>query len=1072
MKKLHSKKLNKFIISIIVAVMLCNFVMPNYCLAVSTENGGSFIKPLAKLLCFLPDAANNLMQHMFVSEDDIKIKEADTSVAEDAYNFLDSGLARAILYGIPGLLGANYFADMLRESIESGALMDAFNKEVKYDEYKMLYSPAIIFSGTVPALDIDFIGADGIEDTTEASIENFVVHYNDRLVVTDENEQVIHTVKFNEIDHFYEDIQDALITFSSTGRLIKNDGSLISLSKDSNDEITESEYTRKVPIHLKNDVIDGFNIACDGNSTWEISESTEAMFESSDDKTSGKINDDAEFTFNQEDGRILKLNLNDVSVNGNKRDIEIWFLYRVRDLTITNPDTGTSVYYIHMYSGHGLNNREAQAGKSKEYRSSAAILQSLVAKWYKAFRRIALVCLLSALVYIGIRIVLSSSSAQEKAKYKKMLKDWLTALCLLFMLHYIMNLTVVVVNQLTKVIGVSLVGSGGEDLLLTSLRNKIARVGSWSTAIIEIILYDVITVFTIIYTIQYVRRVIYLAFLTMIAPLITLTYPLDKIKDSKAQAFDMWIKDYVFFVLLQVVHMLLYYILVGQSLEMAYQGNWLYAIVVIGFLTKAEGILKKMFGFEKSKSMGALAAGATGALVVNAINKVSQMTSKKKKTKQQEQGGGKKSSGNVRTASTNPLAGLMMAQNMPTPEETPQGDMPQGGEENQEGVHQEVEEPQEETPQENTPEGEETPQAGGITLPGMPQGGEMPTQGEQPEGQGGARTQSRTQPGGTELEDILRRRNPRQEEGQEGTYRDRQTRRGRTPTGPMQLDGIFDGAQVAQTEQDIRMQTDPLRDRFLDATLALNEDAINNNHTPQRGNTPRQTTPTRQQTYIARYDARERDGKDTIKGVKALYKRYGSPTVKTVNGIILGGVGLTAGFAAGVSQGDVGKALTGAAAGATAGYYGGQRLTSAVENTAHGVSHLRDTVNEVKDTYNQGARGQEYVQNERIDREFFKGEGFAKLKAKHPEITKKEVQKMLNAGITDAKKMDKILTKVKKFPQKYNVDKAIAFATLAEKCPESIMYDDRKFIKYMQDKKINISQSQIKEFRRSIVDFK
>ena len=33
---------------------------------------------------------------------------------------------------------------------------------------------------------------------------------------------------------------------------------------------------------------------------------------------------------------------------------------------------------------------------------------------------------------------------------------------------------------------------------------------------------------------------------------------LDKIKDSKSQAFDMWIKDYVFFSLIQVVHLLIY----------------------------------------------------------------------------------------------------------------------------------------------------------------------------------------------------------------------------------------------------------------------------------------------------------------------------------------------------------------------------------------------------------------------------------------------------------------------------------------------------------------------------------
>ena len=61
MKKLH-KKTNKIIISVIAAIMLCSFIMPNLTFVVSTENGGSLMDPLAKLLCALPDAVNNILQ--------------------------------------------------------------------------------------------------------------------------------------------------------------------------------------------------------------------------------------------------------------------------------------------------------------------------------------------------------------------------------------------------------------------------------------------------------------------------------------------------------------------------------------------------------------------------------------------------------------------------------------------------------------------------------------------------------------------------------------------------------------------------------------------------------------------------------------------------------------------------------------------------------------------------------------------------------------------------------------------------------------------------------------------------
>ena len=41
------------------------------------------------------------------------------------------------------------------------------------------------------------------------------------------------------------------------------------------------------------------------------------------------------------------------------------------------------------------------------------------------------------LLYVGIRMLLTSI-ASEKSKYKKMLGDWVVAICLVFVLHYIM----------------------------------------------------------------------------------------------------------------------------------------------------------------------------------------------------------------------------------------------------------------------------------------------------------------------------------------------------------------------------------------------------------------------------------------------------------------------------------------------------------------------------------------------------------------------------------------------------------------------------------------------------------
>ena len=47
-------------------------------------------------------------------------------------------------------------------------------------------------------------------------------------------------------------------------------------------------------------------------------------------------------------------------------------------------------------------------------------------------------------------------------------------------------------------------------------------------------LYIMLVVMTVMFLFRYLKRVIYVAFLTMIAPLVALTYPLDKIKDRKS----------------------------------------------------------------------------------------------------------------------------------------------------------------------------------------------------------------------------------------------------------------------------------------------------------------------------------------------------------------------------------------------------------------------------------------------------------------------------------------------------------------------------------------------------------
>lgn len=79
------------------------------------------------------------------------------------------------------------------------------------------------------------------------------------------------------------------------------------------------------------------------------------------------------------------------------------------------------------------------------------VFRTAVAGWYYTMRLIACMVLAVILIYIGIRMAISTI-ASEKAMYKKMLVDWITSLALLFLLHYIMLFTFACNDALIKAI--------------------------------------------------------------------------------------------------------------------------------------------------------------------------------------------------------------------------------------------------------------------------------------------------------------------------------------------------------------------------------------------------------------------------------------------------------------------------------------------------------------------------------------------------------------------------------------------------------------------------------------------
>lgn len=316
-----------------------------------------------------------------------------------------------------------------------------------------------------------------------------------------------------------------------------------------------------------------------------------------------------------------------------------------------------------------VNPNQWNGNTEMQERSVAIQLHDTIASWYVALRNLAIVGLMLVLVYVGIRIIISSTSS-DKAKYKQMLMDWLIAMCLLFCLHYIMTFTITIVEEISNALngatdglnennitvriveddGETAVKAGGKDVqfstdLMGLIRFNMQSNNGWNK-LLYLVFYIAMVIYTCLFTFYYLKRVIIMAFLTLIAPLVALTYPIDKLKDGKAQAFDMWIKEYIFNALLQPFHLIIYTIFVSSAVELAAK-NPIFAIIALAFITPAEKLLRKFFGFEKAST-----AGALGGLVGVAGGAAAMNMAKKFLSSKGSKGGSSGGKGNIKTKKT------------------------------------------------------------------------------------------------------------------------------------------------------------------------------------------------------------------------------------------------------------------------------------------------------------------------------------------------------------------------------------------------------------------------------------
>ncbi len=224
------------------------------------------------------------------------------------------------------------------------------------------------------------------------------------------------------------------------------------------------------------------------------------------------------------------------------------------------------------------------------------VLKQKISMLYANMRNIALIISVFSLIYIGIRMAIATVST-DKARYKKLLKSWLVGFILIFLLHYI----TIFVMELSKLFQ-QIIAQVAQNLeIKTDFEyNIVNRVSANYTnakgfsGVTSVIVYWMMIYYQIKFFIMYMFRELEIAILIIIAPLITVTYSIDKSADGRSQVFNAWWKELTSEIFLQNLHCVAYLVFVISAGNIALKSPVL-AIIFFASLSRVEKIVKNVF---------------------------------------------------------------------------------------------------------------------------------------------------------------------------------------------------------------------------------------------------------------------------------------------------------------------------------------------------------------------------------------------------------------------------------------------------------------------------------------------
>lgn len=237
-------------------------------------------------------------------------------------------------------------------------------------------------------------------------------------------------------------------------------------------------------------------------------------------------------------------------------------------------------------------------------------IKVMVRNWYYAVWILSVICNLIMLIYIGIRMAMSTVAGQ-KATYKSKLIGWFESMILLFTLHIIIRIIFwasdIMVDLLRPILTAVLTASGTDNLemaIFADLGPKILNCNGWKP-IEGFLCYALLVIYQFKFFRIYMKRFLTTCFLVTISPLVTVTYSMDKAGDGQPQAFQAMIRELITNIFLQPMHLLLYIVLMGLAANII-QEFPLFAVLLLIGVTKGEKIIKEIFKMNQSVTVEAI----------------------------------------------------------------------------------------------------------------------------------------------------------------------------------------------------------------------------------------------------------------------------------------------------------------------------------------------------------------------------------------------------------------------------------------------------------------------------------